>query len=1539
MSDQHLIGTELNDVLEGGEGNDTLDGGPGWDTMLGGAGNDYYIVDDGADVVVEMPGEGVDTVESWADTYILPVEVENLVLAGLASSGTGNDSDNVITGNDAGNVIAGRAGNDTLLGGAGNDYLSDDGDGDDFLDGGSGSDFLTGGGGNDTYLPGLGGQDTVFDPWGIDALRLEGVSPDQVERIRESGTDHLLLRVAGTGESVTIYNWFSDPIYQIESIVFDDGTVWDPATSASLRYFGTAGDDFLQTTDYGELLEGRGGNDTLLGSGGDDVYAPGVGGNDIVFDYGGDDELRLDGVSADEVERVRTDGSNDLVLRVTGTGDVLTIASWFSDPIYQIERLVFDDGTVWDPATSASLRYFGTAGDDFLQTTDYGELLEGRGGNDTLLGSGGDDVYAPGVGGNDIVFDYGGDDELRLDGVSADEIERVRTDGSNDLVLRAPGTGDVLTIASWFSDPIYQIERLVFDDGTVWDPATSASLRYFGTAGDDFLQTTDYGELLEGRGGNDTLLGSGGDDVYAPGVGGNDIVFDYGGDDELRLDGVSADEIERVRTDGSNDLVLRAPGTGDVLTIASWFSDPIYQIERLVFDDGTVWDPATSASLRYFGTAESDILFGSEHDELMDGRGGNDQLNGGWGNDTLVGGEGDDFLLGGAGDDHLYGGIGWDSYYFDPSSGSDTVFELDEAPGDQDWAIFGWGIAAQDLVVSRDGDDLVLEVSSWTTTVRFSDWFDASVAAHVEVFSFQQDGSLLTDEQVEALINDAPVVAAPMADQIAQEDVAFSFTVPAGTFFDPNPGDVLAYAASLTDGAALPAWLSFDAGTQTFSGMQPGGATGELSIRVTATDGDGLSASDDFVLALVRERTFSGTEGDDTLTGTAGQDVIVGLGGDDFLFGVAGHDQLLGGAGGDWMVADTGDDTLDGGSGQDELYGGPGSDTYLFARGTGADYAWELAAGNPGDVDILQVASDIAPAEISVRYVPSSHTAWNDGGFVLSIAGTADSMKLVWSPTTGPEHEIEQVVFGDGTVWDETVLAALAIANGSAPALANPLGDQAAEEDQVFSWTVPGDAFSDSDIVIGDSLAYAASLADGSALPSWLSFDPVSQTFSGTPQNADVGTLSVRVEATDESARSASDTFDLTVLNANDAPVVAVPIPDQEARDTLPFLYAVAAATFVDEDAGDSFVYEAALADGSALPSWLAFDAMARTFSGTPGAADIGTLDVRITATDGAGAQASDVFAVVVAAAPDQLLMGTSGNDVLSGASGSDTLDGLGGSDTMSGGLGDDVYYVAQSGDLVIESEGAGVDTVYSSITYTLGAHVENLTLTGGSNRNATGNDLDNVLAGNSGRNTLSGGAGNDTYIVTQGNDTVAESTGEGVDTVRASISYTLGSNVENLVLTGAASLGGTGNALDNWLTGNDGANLLRGRGGDDALSGGAGDDTLTGGTGSDAFYFEEAPGDGGVDRITDFDAGERIWLEDGAFAGIGAEGLFAPGDERFFAAAGASGGADDSDRVVYDTAAGMLYYDADGSGAEAPTLIAVLDNRFALSATDIGVS
>ncbi|CAO4167624.1 Asl1-like glycosyl hydrolase catalytic domain-containing protein [Methylorubrum aminovorans] len=280
-------------------------------------------------------------------------------------------------------------------------------------------------------------------------------------------------------------------------------------------------------------------------------------------------------------------------------------------------------------------------------------------------------------------------------------------------------------------------------------------------------------------------------------------------------------------------------------------------------------------------------------------------------------------------------------------------------------------------------------------------------------------------------------------------------------------------------------------------------------------------------------------------------------------------------------------------------------------------------------------------------------------------------------------------------------------------------------------------------------------------------------------------------------------------------------------------------------------------------------------------------------------------------------LYGGEGSDQLSGSEGNDVLDGGPGADAMFGGHGNDTYTVDDIGDTVDERDDpTGIDLVKSSVSFALGTHVENLTLTGTAPLDSTGNALANKITGNTAANNLRGGtgddtlsggagadilhgdeghdilsggadddtlyggagndkldggtgvdamhggAGNDSYVVDDLRDTVDESDDAfGIDGVSSSVLFKLGGNVENLTLTGTAAVDGYGNALANKIVGNAAANMLSGRAGNDTLSGGAGNDVLTGGAGldvltggagADTFVFGP-PSATSTDKVTDF--------------------------------------------------------------------------------------
>ncbi len=240
--------------------------------------------------------------------------------------------------------------------------------------------------------------------------------------------------------------------------------------------------------------------------------------------------------------------------------------------------------------------------------------------------------------------------------------------------------------------------------------------------------------------------------------------------------------------------------------------------------------------------------------------------------------------------------------------------------------------------------------------------------------------------------------------------------------------------------------------------------------------------------------------------------------------------------------------------------------------------------------------------------------------------------------------------------------------------------------------------------------------------------------------------------------------------------------------------------------------------------------------------------------------------------------------NVITGNNANNTLSGGTGADTMIGGLGNDTYVVDNSADVVTELAGQGTDLINSSVAFAaLAANVENLTLTGSSALSGTGNALDNVLTGNSGSNTLAGLAGNDTlnpgsagtdiltgglgddtYIVGRTSGiTIAESAGQGTDLVQASVTCTLGSNLENLTLTGSGAINGTGNSAANVLIGNGAVNTLAGLAGDDRLRGGAGSDTLRGGDGADRYEYAMGDGADTIDNNSADSATDRLVFTD----------------------------------------------------------------------------
>ncbi|MBL8328769.1 MAG: hypothetical protein JNJ71_07940 [Rubrivivax sp.] len=592
---------------------------------------------------------------------------------------------------------------------------------------------------------------------------------------------------------------------------------------------------------------------------------------------------------------------------------------------------------------------------------------------------------------------------------------------------------------------------------------------------------------------------------------------------------------------------------------------------------------------------------------------------------------------------------------------------------------------------------------------------------------------------------------------------------------------------------------------------------GLLSYGTAAT----TSSAADLNLGGTADDIADGGLGDDAMDGGAGNDVLQGGAGDDTLYGRSGADTLYGDVGNDW---------LDGGTGNDVLYGGTGNNTYLFGRGDGQDTINGTYDETVGRLNTLEFKSGISPSDIVARRVYDGNTH-ND--LELSVTGTTDAVKLrfffVGDDPGTPYSPVQHVRFADGTVWDTAAIVARLFAGTSGNDLINGTPSADIIHGQAGADTISGRAGNDTlnggagadnlngeegndtlDGGTGNDVLYGGTGNNTYLFGRGDGQDTINGTYDETPGRLNTLEFKSGVAPSDIVARRV---YDGNTYNDLELSVTGT-------TDTVKLRF-----FFVGDDPGTPYspVQQVSFSDGTV---WDTAAILARLFAGTSG-------NDLIFGTTG-----SDV------------INGQGGADTLYGGLGNDTLNGGAGNDIMVGGLGDDTYVVDSVSDTVTESAGEGTDTILSSVTLTLASNVENLTLTGASALNATGNALNNVLRGNAAANTLNGaagadtmmgGAGNDTYVVDNLADWVTELADQGTDMVMSSVSYTMPAHVENLTLTGTRAINGTGNAAANLLLGNSAANMLVGGAGNDHLDGKAGNDTLRGGAGNDIYVVDSS--------------------------------------------------------------------------------------------------
>jgi hypothetical protein len=510
--------------------------------------------------------------------------------------------------------------------------------------------------------------------------------------------------------------------------------------------------------------------------------------------------------------------------------------------------------------------------------------------------------------------------------------------------------------------------------------------------------------------------------------------------------------------------------------------------------------------------------------------------------------------------------------------------------------------------------------------------------------SYWGDWQSLTATVTGATATNPPTVTDQTANQTWTQGQTISLALPANTFTDPQ-GETLSYAASQANGQALPSWLSFNSSTETLSGTAPTG-TETLTLKVTATDTSGLSASETFGVAVpvagpaVTDQTAN-------QTWTQGQKISLALPANTFTdpqretFTYTAS-QSSGQAFPSWLSFNASTKTFSGTV--------PASVANLTLKVTATDtshlsvsetFGVNVAAEAPTVTDQTANQTWLQGQKISFALPAKTFTDPQNETLAYTVTQSNGQALPSWLsfnattktfsgtvPVTGAESLTLAVTATDtsGLAASETFGATVPAA--AAPIIADQTANQTWRQGQRVSLTLPAKTFTDPQ---NQALTYTASQSNGQGLPSWLSFNATTKVFSGIVPTTGAESLTLEVTAADASGMSTDETFGATIPAAV-APTISTQTANQTWTQGHTISLDLPAKTFTDPQ-NETLTYSADQSSGQALPSWLSFNAMTRTFSGTVPTTGAASLTLMVTATDASGASTAETFGVTVPAA------------------------------------------------------------------------------------------------------------------------------------------------------------------------------------------------------------------------------------------------------------------------------------------------------------------
>jgi Ca2+-binding RTX toxin-like protein len=1385
-------GGDKDTIRIGDIGNSTIKGGAGEDTVDFSGQNIEGVNPVVSGIKFDLSQQSQGLVVTQGNSTLTLIGIEKFILTEFKDVVKGDNQANTFDGLDGDDTLIGGSGRDVLLGGLGNDTLvggSDfDADGKPLERSGTSQsvydsvgDRLEGGQGDDKYytnrflklpfgnnLTPFTSYTTILEALGIRNRGFQG-PPAPYASLALAGMDV----ISDSDNQGTIYS----DLKEIPTVTFER---FVPEGGGAVQYWGRTGED----ADFGGNPWAR-------------IGATAYGNGFIFFNDYGEILFIVENISAPQtLARFAT----------------LSASASTSEPS-SLLGFRFLDRMTEVTLTDAADIYSGTDADDFVKASSGDDVIDGARGNDVIFGGAGNDSISGGDGYDDLRGEAG-DDAL----FGGDGRDQLNGGTGNDNLWGGSGN-DALT-------------------GEAGEDAIT------GDAGNDNILGGDGNDILNAGLGNDSVSGGNGNDKYDFAKGdGQDSVDENGSDgdvDNLYLHNFTFSDLYFSRvTTSSNDLLITFKNSGDSIRIVDGLSNLTRNtIENIVFDDGTVFSlTGISSVVTNIGPkATADVFATSEGSKLILTQ---SQLTA---NDTDA--NSDPLVVTSIGNARscnafiradgqievtpiagFFGRASFEYTISDGLGGTSTakvevnIAEKEVSPIAVDDGLALQGRAASVILASAllgndidaNADTLVIKavtsVSNCVVTLLTNGniQFSASQGFSGEaVFTYTvtdrrvgtSDSTATVRVNVEQ-VNNAPVIASLLVDVSSPEDGEVSITLPANSFTDVD-GDTLTYRASLADGSGLPAWLTVNATTGALSGTPPLNFNGVLDVRLTASDGT-ASVSDVFTLTVIAVNDAP----------------VVSV-----------------------SIPDTS-------SLEDQAvnFALP-ANTFFDVDGNALTLTATLSNG------------DALPSWLSFNATTGAFT----GTPPLNLNGSL-SVKVTASD-------------GELSAYDTFSLAITPV--NDAPVIATLLPDRSSAEDNA-------------------ALTYSATLANGLALPTWLTFNAATQTFSGTPPLNFNGSLDVKVVASD-GALSASDVFALSITSVNDAPVVAQLLADVSSAEDTAISFILPVNAFSDVD-NTSLSYSAILASGAALPSWLSFNAATRQFSGTPPLNFFGSLDVKVTASDGALA-ASDVFTLNITPVNDAPVAVNDGplavtfNTALTITAASLLAND---SDVDGNALSITGVQAGVNGNVALNSLGNIVFTPTAgfsgsaSFTYTLsdgnGASstaTVALSVSSGSNI-INGTAGSNILFGTAANDIINALAGDDIVVAGDGNDTIYA--GSGTDLVEAGngndliygeagtdiiygndgddIAYggdgddfVIGANGNDTIYGDLGNDSLQGDAGNDLIYGGAGADTMYGGSGNDVLSGQAGNDIMSGDTGNDRFVFTAGFG---KDRITDFQAGSTV--------------------------------------------------------------------------------